>query len=224
MSFDTAARVMNAATLTPPADSSAPSNRPVCSRWFPASLAATDADLQERFLGADLSEVCCAATAAGDPLFIATAGLPLKNRREAVANWRAKQLAALLAKSETFANWYAQSAPEVQAAIRAGETPFAEIDLAVASHSEEASRLRMETVNASKARLREAVKAALRDCDGSEVNTVVPGFIAIREDGEVGLFRRRGACVEWARASGGRYLLAEVARESLAIHPGGSAG
>lgn len=193
----------------------APIARP---RFLPVEPLQAEADLAP-FLGPDLAAACAAAVAAGDPLFICTAAGPLPRRLEAVTAWRKRTVGALLAACPPLADYFRAAPPDVQAAIRDGQKPLAEIEAAVAGWREETEGKRSAARLLSKNRLRAALVAALRDADGSEPGPVVPSFLAILESGEVGLFRRRGACIRWARDSGRRFFIGGLDPQHSKIHP-----
>lgn len=178
-------------------------------------------DLETKYLGDDLDETCIFAAGFGDPVIFASAALPLKNRKEAVAHWRKKQFLALLTGNADFRRFLDGSPAELREAVTAGKVSQAEIAAQVAVFKAAAEKKRWEVLNASKADLRKAVRAALRDCEpkGPDEGQVLPGWLAILSNGEVGIFRRRRAGVEWARASRLRFYLGMIDVESAGFHP-----
>lgn len=214
--------MMKTATDTPAAAPQSTARPPlVAPRFIPARAAAIEADLAARFLGDDLAERCAFAAAFSDPLFLATAALPLESRREAATAWRKRTVEQLAADSPPLREFIDAQPVETREAIRAGEMPLAELDGLAADFHEIRHAERMERLNASKQALRRSIHAALGDGgDIAENGAIVPGAAVILESGEVKLFRRRIAATEWARAAGCRYMLAEFNREAIAIHPG----
>jgi hypothetical protein len=192
---------------------------PVFTRWIAPLIVATERDLEKDYLGDDLEAICQFAVSTGDAVLIASAALPPTKRREAVLHWRKKQVRNLLAASADFRRYIDGSPGETLESILEGKISFAALDAEVVSFKEQAEKLRMEKLNASKAALRAALRGALMDCDGSEEGTILPGYVAILANGEVGLFHRRGACVEWARASRQRYFLGVLDGASGSFHP-----
>ena len=182
---------------------------------------AAEQDLEAKYLGDDLEVTCIFAAAFGDPVIFASAALPLKNRKEAVAHWRKKQFLALLTGNPDFRRFLDGSPEELREAVTAGKVSQAEIAAQVAEFKEAADNKRWEVLNASKADLRQAMRAALKDCDSeaAEAGLVLPGWLAILANGEVGIFRRRRACIEWARASRLRYFLGVLDGASASINP-----
>jgi hypothetical protein len=180
---------------------------PLTSRFIPVPLLQVEAAI-EPFLGDDLAEVCAAAAAIGEPLFVCTAAFPHPRRLDAVCQWRKRAVVSLFGKVPAFSEYFnAATAPD-QAAIREGKVPLSDLETAIANHAEEIEERRRVAREASKAALRQAVRNALRDCDAgdSESRAVSPGYLAILETGEVGLFRLRGPCIEWGRGSGVGFL------------------
>lgn len=182
---------------------------------------AAEHDLETIFLGDDLEATCIFAAGFGDPVIFASAALPLKNRKEAVAHWRKKQFRAILVGNPDFRRFLEGSPVELREAITEGKISQAEIAAQVAEFKEAADNKRWEVLNASKADLRQAMRAALKDCDSeaAEEGQVLPGWLAILANGEVGIFRRRRACIEWARASRLRYFLGVLDGASASINP-----
>ena len=179
----------------------------VFSRWIDYRRVSADADLEARYLGDDIDETCAAAADSGDARILASAVHPLETRREAFAAWRVKQVATLLAENSDFREFYDKAGIEDQQAICDGRIALARIDGLISTHRAELERRRADAREESKKALRAGMLAALRDCDGTETGPIVPNFLAILENGEVGLFRKRAACVAWARASGGRFFM-----------------
>lgn len=126
---------------------------------------AAEHDLETIFLGDDLEATCIFAARFGDPVIFASAALPLKNRKEAVAHWRKKQFRAILVGNPDFRRFLEGSPVELREAITEGKISQAEIAAQVAEFKEAADNKRWEILNASKADLRQAMRAALKDCD-----------------------------------------------------------
>jgi hypothetical protein len=215
MPFDTRPVLMNS---TLPAPTYAP-------RHYRTAIEA-ERDLETIYLADDLEETCTFAAAFGDPVILASAALPLKNRKEAVAHWRKKQVRALLVGSADFRRFFDGSPVELREAMNEGKVSQEEIAAQVSAFVEADEKKRWEVLNASKADLRKALRAALRDCDseGPDEGQVLPGWLAILANGEVGIFRRRAACVAWARASRLRYYLGVLDGPAAGIHPAPEGG
>jgi hypothetical protein len=184
-----------------------------------ATVQATERDLETKFLGNDLDEICAVAIAAADPVFLASAALPLENRRVAVIHWRKKQVAEILRLSD-FNGFIESAEAEQAAAIRSGEVPLAEVHAMAEAWRAEVVQRRNAAMTASKEAMRAAIHSALQDGGDTVEGAALPGFLAILETGEVGLFRRRAACLDWARAAGCRFFLGVMDRSSHRIFRG----
>lgn len=183
------------------------------------TLAAKEREFEAKYLGDDLDEICAAAYASGDPVFIASAALPLKNRRAAFVHWRKKRVCELLAQP-AFQRFLAAAEAELREAITAGETPLAEIKALAADFEEKRAQSLAAARDASKEALRAALIENVKDSSGNEQGPILPGFVAILATGESAIFRRRHAAVEWARAANCRWLFAEIQPEATRIFPG----
>jgi hypothetical protein len=185
----------------------------------PAAAVVAEAEFQEKFLGDDLETRCAVAIATGDPVFLASAALPVENRRAAVAHWRKKRFAELL-KDSGFARFFAAADTALRESIEAGETPLVDTLNLFAAFQEEAAQRRNASLCASKAALRSAVHAVLKDGRENAPGGDMPGFLAILETGEFAIFRHRAACQEWARAAECRYMLCVFDSADHRIFPG----
>lgn len=183
------------------------------------TLAAKERELEAKYLGDDLDEICTVAYASGDPVFIASAALPLKNRRAAFVHWRKKRVRELLAQP-AFQRFLDSAEAELREAITAGEKPLAEIAALAAAFEEERAQSLAAARDASKKALRAALIENVRDARGDEQGPILPCFLAILATGESAIFRRRHAAVEWGRAANCRWLLAEIKPEATRIFPG----
>ncbi len=179
---------------------------------------AAEADLLAIYLGDDMDAVCAIAIAASDPVLLTNAALPLKNRRAAIINWRKKQVREMLQRNPDFQRYYDAATPAHRESICGGEIALAELAAEVSALRQERDARQRNARMESKENLRASLHSALRDCDGTEEGLIVPGFLAILENGEIGLFRRRAACVEWARASGVAFLFGNFERGSYKVH------
>jgi len=189
-------------------------------RWIAPLIVATERDLIARYLSDDLDEVCAAAAAAGDPVFLAMATLPLASRREAIDRWRKKKVCELMATSEPVRDFLAQAAPDLAESIREGQVSLSEIDHSISAFREDAEQRQRELVLASKTAMAKAVRSVLRDCSEADEGTISPQYLAILANGEFGLFRRREGCLQFARASGIRFMLCELDGSKTRIYPG----
>lgn len=177
--------------------------------WIPGIYLATEADIVENFLGADLGAICAAASDSKEMLFIATAGQPLQKRKEALVVWRKKILTQVMETSE--ARNFLQFAPaDLREDILSGNVSFAEADAAINAIIEAATAEREAARVASKARMSAACKALLLDGDSQTGRVQVPQFIVIREDGQSGMFLRSTAARDFAKAGNGRYLILTI--------------
>ena len=146
----------------------------------------------------------------------------LKNRRAALKNWRKKQVRDWLQCDDDARRFHDNASADLRESILEGDIPLAGLAEQVAASRQERDARHVAARLESKARLAQSQRAALQDCDGTEHGFTVPGFLAILETGEVGLFRRRHTCVEWARASGGAFLLGNFEQSSFRMHLGPS--
>lgn len=176
-----------------------------------ANPIAAEAELEALYLGSDMEAICDAAIASCDKVLIANSALPLENRRIAFTHWRKKAFSNWLTKDREFQLYYSSSSPETQEAINNGTASLAAVAVSVSALREAMENRRSMARQQAKERLREQVLSHLRDCDGTEPRLIVPQFGAILESGELGLFRRRDACIKWVKESGGSYLFFGIA-------------
>jgi hypothetical protein len=180
-----------------------------------------DAELLAHFYHSDFQVVAEFAVKSGVAVFICSAALSLKKREEIAAEWRAAQIISAASIIEPLAEWLGTLPAEDREEIKSGKIVLAELDRRLSDWMEhESSRLsglRAESKN----RLRAVIAETLVDADSEadREHNITPAAVVICENGAMGIFRRRGAAVEFGRASQGRFLLAEIDRGTVRFEP-----
>ncbi len=192
-----------------------PPNHVFQTRAIDRPLLEMETDLEIRFLGNDLNEICECAAERSTPVLIATAGLPLANRLEAVAAWRSQMVARTLANSE-LAKAHLNSLPSDQAgSLQAGKIKLAQWRAEIEIWA--VDKLAQETLDRRcvKGELRGILRGLIRDVEDKHLDTVEPRWALLLPDGEFSLWRYEQRARNYAKKKGLSFFL-------LAFDPGRS--
>jgi hypothetical protein len=168
-----------------------------------------DADLESRFLGNNLSEICAAAADSRDATFQSTAGFPIARRKEVMQQWRKAKVLELLEWASLQA-FLETLEPVKQAAVFAGEVRLSEIAEGCEALQKKAAEEKLARLAAAKDALRGTLLRIVKDANPEDSETQIPFFLVITETGETVFFRRRGNAQKFARESGQRCLYSEI--------------
>lgn len=183
---------------------------------FPRSVYRYDEDLAERYVKGDLRTAAEFAHESGDPVLLACAAQSAEVRSRGSADWRVKQLAGLLSRSEALRG-VIESLPEAQQqAILGGELPLAEVSrILVAGRSAHAAERQKARIAARRALL-EVERDLLGESDQAELAGTNPaefrrlhylGVTSNPEAAAVQGFTKYGRAARWAmqQSAAGHY-------------------
>lgn len=178
---------------------------------FPRFILNLDRDLESRFLGSDLSEICEAAYDSDIPILKAFAASPLEKREEALAAWRAAQVKNMV-DDHTFAalvTAFLKDAPtSLVESFRAGKMRLADVDSEIKKLWHDSESDRINSRRAAKDRLWDVVRLKLIDHqEEKHFGKTVPRQLLILENGKMEIFRYRTNAILFAKKSGMSYLL-----------------
>lgn len=178
---------------------------------FPRHILSLDKDLEARFLGSDLSEICAAAYESDIPILKAFAASPLKKREEAHAAWRAAQVKILLsdpimsARVEAFLK---NAPPEIIESFHRGKMSLSDADFEIKNRWQAAETDRMDSKRIAKDRLWNFVRSQLVDLqEEKHFGKTIPRHVILFENGKTEFFRYRTNAIRAAKKSGMLYLL-----------------
>lgn len=178
---------------------------------FPSYILNLDQDLEKRFLGSDLSEICDSANESKAQILIACIASPLKKRQEALASWRATQVKSLLSdalmatKSEAFLK---TASPEVVESFHLGKMPLTDADSEIKNRFQATQSDEINERRAAKNRLWDVVRLNLHDCQGEKhFGKELPRHLVLLDNGKKELFRYRANAIHFARQSGMTYMI-----------------
>lgn len=178
---------------------------------FPRFVLNLEKDLEARFLGSDLSEICAAAYESDIPILKAFAASPLKKREEALAAWRATQVKNLLSDPTMAARVAAflKNAPaEIVESFHLGKMALSAADLEIKNRWQAAETDRMDSRRAAKERLWDVVRSKMVDQqEEKHFGKTIPRHVLILENGKTELFRYRVNATRFAKKSGMSYIL-----------------
>lgn len=178
---------------------------------FPRFILNRDQDLEARFLGSDLSEVCEAAYESDIPILKAFAASPLEKREEALAAWRAAQVKTLMADpifSAKVAAFLKDAPPEIVESFHAGKMRLNDADSTIKNLWQASQTDRITSRRAAKGRLWDVVRLKLIDQqEEKHFGKTVPRHVLILENGKIEIFRYRMNAIRFAKNSGMSYLL-----------------
>ena len=177
-----------------------------------SAILALEADLQARFLSDDLQTVCDCAVASANPIFICNATATLEARAGIVEGWRAKQVASLVESNPVVANYLDEDCDEdVCTAYRAGLLPLESLSAGIAAVAHEREVAAMAAATAASERLDKALrKLVTGTTPACTAWSLIPGGIAITEDGAVKLFTAYQSAYDFATTSEKRCFVGRV--------------
>jgi hypothetical protein len=181
----------------------------------PRHILQLEADLSNRFLGIDLKEICESAADSRCPVLISTAGLPLKNRNEALRVWRADMVRETLENSEAAKAFMQDGPEEFVAAVLAGDIPLNEWRDAIEKHIVGGREKEVAGRRGLKAVLRGILRSLIFDLEEKHPDTVEPRWLVITTSRKQEFFRYERRAKQWGNNTGEGYML-------LAFDPGRS--
>lgn len=186
---------------------------------FPRFILNLDKDLDARFLGSDLSEICAAAYECDIPILKAFASSPLKKREEALAAWRATQVKNLLfdptmaARVDAFLK---NAPPEIVESFHLGKMPLTTADWEIKSRFQATQSDQINQRRAAKNRLWDVVRFKLHDFqEEKHFGKELPRHVVLLEDGKDKWFRYRANAIHFAKKSGMPYMIMGLDRSRV---------
>lgn len=172
---------------------------------FPKFLLNLDRDLETRFLGDNLSEICGAAYEADIPILKAFAASPLDKRKEALAVWRAETVKNWLADA-TFAvkldAFFKTASLEIVESFHSGNMPLFIADTEIKNRWQACETDRQRMREAAKHRIWNALSFEIEDLDERHVGKTIPRQVLFLENGDISFWRYRLNAVRFAKSAG----------------------
>lgn len=178
---------------------------------FPRFILNLDQDLEKRFLGNVLSEICDSAQESKAPILIAFIASPLKKREEALASWRAAQVKSLLSdpvmatRAEAFLK---TASPEIVESFHLGKIALTTLDSEIKNRFVATQSDQINDRRAAKNRLYDVVRLNLHDYqEEKHFGKVLPRHSVRLENGKEENFRYRRNAIRFAKESGMAYMI-----------------
>jgi hypothetical protein len=186
---------------------------------FPNSILARDQDLQTRFLSSNLLAISAAAYESDIPVLKAFASSDLEGRQQALATWRASQVASFLSDPSFMlkATPFLENGPtEDVESFQSGLMTLNEADLQIKSFYQAALSDAISARQTAKGLLWDAVRTEIQDIQVEKhFGKVVPRHVMILQNGSTTLWRYRRNAVNFAKNSGVPCLLLAVDESRL---------
>ncbi len=177
------------------------------------ALLKIEADLLEHFVNGQSVEECATAAAkAPEAVFMATAAASPQVRLDAFERWRSRQVAALVASNETVASYLDNDCPEdIYAGYLAGKLGLDSLSEGIILAQYEKQLAAEAAAAAASERLESVLRKNVIGTAKSDTGwALIPGGIAITEDGAVKLFTAYQSAYDFAATSEKRCFVGRV--------------